>query len=335
MIRVIARRLGLMVFVIWGVTLITFLLSHVIPGDPARLMAGPKASPQAIENIKREFGLTRPLVNQYTTYVGDLLHGNLGTSFLTRRSVGSDLSSFFPATLELALFALIIGTVGGLSVALAITWWRHTGADAGLRLGSAVSLAMPAFWAALLLKLAVGIKLGWLPLTGRLNPGATPPPHVTGLYTIDALMAGQFQTFWSALSHLILPGFTLSLGVFGLMARIMRSSLLDVREEDYVRTADAKGLRPWRILRRHVLRNAMLPGITVVGLQFGALASGIFVVEYIFAWPGVGEYAFNAFQATDYNAIMGVTIVVAILYVLANFVVDMIYLYLDPRIRYA
>ena len=334
MAGLILRRLVLAVFVVWGVTLITFFLSHVVPGDPARLIAGPKANLVAIEHIRHQYGLDLPLPQQYVRYMGDLVHGNLGTSFTSHRAVRDDLLSYFPATLELTLYALVVGSILAVLVALVAARRPGSATESGIQLLSVTSLSVPAFWAALILQLVVAVDLGWLPLTGRLGSGVTPPAHLTGLYTIDSLLTGQFATFADALRHLVLPAFALGLAVFGLMARIMRASLLDVIEEDYVRTAEAKGLSEMRVLMRHILRNAMLPGVTVFGLLFGFLAGGIFVVEYIFAWPGIGAYAFNAFQASDYNAVMGVTLIVAVLYVLVNLVIDLVYLSLDPRIRY-
>jgi peptide/nickel transport system permease protein len=332
--RLIVRRLVLAAFVVWGVTLVTFFLSRVVPGDPARLIAGPRADAAAIAHIRAIYGLDEPLMIQYRTYISDLAHGNLGISFMTRRTVSTDLRSDFPATLELTVFALVIGVVAAFVVAMVAARRRGSAVDTGAQLMAILGLSIPAFWLALLLRLVVGVRLGWLPLAGRLSPGAVPPPHLTGLYTVDSLLAGRLDTFTESLRHLILPSLALAFGVFGLMTRIIRASLVDVIAEDYVRTAQAKGLTRARILLRHLLRNAMLPAVTILGLEFGLLIGGVFVVEYIFAWPGIGAYAFNGFQASDYNAIMGVTLLVAVAYVLTNLAVDLVYLYLDPRIAY-
>jgi peptide/nickel transport system permease protein len=334
MAGLILRRLVLAAFVVWGVTLITFFLSHVVPGDPARLIAGPKADLVAIAHIRSQYGLDRPLPQQYVRYMVGLVHGDLGTSFVSRRPVLQDLRSYFPATLELTFYALVVGSILAVLAALVAARRPGSATESGIQLISVTSLSVPAFWAALILQLLIAVRLGWLPLTGRVSTGIPAPTHLTGLYTIDSLVTGQLDTFADAVRHIVLPAFALGLAVFGLMARIMRASLLDVIEEDYVRTAEAKGLSEMRVLLRHILRNAMLPGVTVFGLLFGFLAGGIFVVEYIFAWPGIGAYAFNAFQSSDYNAVMGVTLVVAVLYVLANLAIDLVYLFLDPRIRY-
>ena len=334
MAGLILRRLVLAAFVVWGVTLITFFLSHVVPGDPARLIAGPKADLVAIAHVRSQYGLDRPLPQQYVRYITDLIHGDLGTSFVSRRPVLQDLRSNFPATLELTLYALVVGSILAVLAALVAARRPGSATESGIQLLSVTSVSVPAFWAALILQLIVAVDLGWLPLTGRLSSGVPAPAHLTGLLTVDSLLTGQLATFVDALRHLVLPAIALGLAVFGLMARIMRASLLDVTEEDYVRTAEAKGLSERRVLLRHILRNALLPGVTVFGLLFGFLAGGIFVVEYIFAWPGIGAYAFNAFQSSDYNAVMGVTLVVAVLYVLVNLIIDLVYLSLDPRIRY-
>ena len=331
----IARRLAFMVFVLWGITLVTFFLSHVVPGDPARLLAGPQASPAEVAHLARIYGLDDPLIVQYGHYLRNLLHGNLGFSFVTRRNVRTDIATFLPATIELAGYALVVGFVLALITGTVAAYRRGTSADAAGRLSAIAGLSLPVFWMALLLQLLFHTELGWLPLGGRLDPSVPPPPHITGLLTVDSLLTGNFATFINAVEHLVLPVAVLAAGVYGLMVRIMRTSVLDSLGEEYVRTAEAKGLSRWRVLRRHVLRNAMLPAVTVLGLEFGLLAAGVFVVESVFQWPGIGNYAFQAIQANDYNATMGATLVIAVLYVVINLIVDIVYLYLDPRIRYA
>ena len=331
----IARRLAFMVFVLWGITLVTFFLSHVVPGDPARLLAGPQASPAEVAHLARIYGLDDPLIVQYAHYLRDLLHGNLGFSFVTRRNVRTDIATFLPATIELAGYALVTGFVLALITGTVAAYRRGTSADAAGRLSAIAGLSLPVFWMALLLQLLFHTELGWLPLGGRLDPSVPPPPHITGLLTVDSLLTGNFATFINAVEHLVLPVAVLAAGVYGLMVRIMRTSVLDSLGEEYVRTAEAKGLSRSRVLRRHVLRNAMLPAVTVLGLEFGLLAAGVFVVESVFQWPGIGNYAFQAIQANDYNATMGATLVIAVMYVVINLIVDIVYLYLDPRIRYA
>jgi ABC-type dipeptide/oligopeptide/nickel transport system permease component len=334
MVRLVVRRLGFTVFVLWSVTLITFILSRVVPGDPARLIAGPRANPIAVAHIREEYGLDRPIPVQYADYLTRLLRGDLGTSFTTRQPVRADLGTFFPASIELALYALLVGSLLGIVVGTVAALRRGSPLDVAGRLAATGGVSMPAFWLAMLFQLVAYSWLRVLPFGGRLATGVPAPPHVTGLYTVDGLIAGQWFTFRDAVTHLVLPVTTLALAVVGVTARIVRTSVLEVLGEDYVRTARAKGLARWRVLTKHTLRNALLPPVTVLGLQFGLLAGGVFLVETIFAWPGVGRYAYDALRASDYNAIMGVTLVIAVVYVVANLLVDLAYLVVDPRIRY-
>jgi peptide/nickel transport system permease protein len=332
--RLIARRLAFMVFVLWGVTVVTFVLSHVVPADPARLLAGPRASHEAVNHLRHIYGLDAPLLSQYIRYIGDIFRGNLGFSFVTRRNVRTDIAAFLPATLELAGYALLVGTILGIVLGTLFGIRRGGSLDTGGRLVAILGLSVPAFWLALLLQLLFHTRLGWLPLGGRLDESTIPPPTITGLITLDGLITLHLGAFFDALKHLVLPVVALAAGVYGLMVRMIRSSVIDALGEDYIRTAEGKGLSRWRVIRRHVLRNALLPAVTVLGLEFGFLAGGVFVVEAVFQWPGLGNYAFRAIQASDYNAMIGTTLTIAVIYVVTNLVVDLAYLYLDPRIRY-
>jgi ABC-type dipeptide/oligopeptide/nickel transport systems, permease components len=332
--RFLARRIVLMLFVLWGVTFITFFLSRVVPGDPARLIAGPRANAEALANIRALYGLDKPLVEQYVSYTVRLLHGDLGMSIVTKRPVTEDIGVFFPASLELAIYALILSTAIGLLLGV-IGALRGGTTDRLVQMVAIACLSVPAFWVAMLFQLAFYSGLGLFPFGGRLPIGAEAPPNVTGLFTIDSLLAGNLTLFWTSLRHLVLPVVTLALALIGVMARITRGSMLQVLDEDYVRTARSKGLSRWRVLRRHSLRNALIAPVTVLGLNLGLLAGGVFLVETIFAWPGIGRYAFNSIANSDYNATMGVTLIIAVVYVGANLFVDLLYLLLDPRIRYA
>jgi len=246
----------------------------------------------------------------------------------------SDIGAFFPASLELALYALVLSTAIGLLLGV-VGALRGGATDRLVQLVAIACLSVPAFWVAMLFQLVLYSNLGWFPFGGRLPIGAAAPPGVTGMFTIDSLLAGNLNLFWTSLHYLALPVVTLALAEVGVMARITRGSMLQVLDEDYVRTARSKGLSRWRVLNRHSLRNALIAPVTVLGLNLGLLAGGVFLVETIFAWPGIGRYAFNAIASSDYNATMGVTLVIAVVYVVANLLVDLLYLLLDPRIRYS
>jgi peptide/nickel transport system permease protein len=329
----LVRRLGFVLVVLLGVTIVTFFLARVVPSDPARLLAGPRASSEAVEEIRHARGLDRPLWEQYGSYMHALSRGDLGTSLVTRRPVTSDLAAFVPATLELVLYSLVAGSLLGVLVGVLSAVRPGSAVDVGGRFAAIGGLSLPNFWVALLLQFAFFVVLRVLPFGGRLDTGVLPPPTVTGLYTVDSLLAGRIDLLVQASTHLVLPVIALALAEMGLVARVVRASMLEVLGQDYIRSARAKGVAPWRLYRRHALRNALLPAVTVIGLEFGLLLSGTVLVESIFAWPGLGRYMAEAISSSDYNAIMGVTIVVTVGYVLINLLVDLAYAYVDPRVR--
>jgi peptide/nickel transport system permease protein len=334
MLRFLARRLVFLIFVIWGVTLVTFLLARVVPVDPAKLIAGPRAGPEAVAQVRADYGLDKPLWRQYVDYLGGLLRGDLGQSFVTKRAVTDDLRAFFPATVELTLAALLISGLLGVPLGILAGVRRNSTADYLGRGFAMLGLSLPAFWVGLLAQLVFYSGLTLLPVGGRLSQDMPPPPTITGLYTVDSLLSGQLATLFDALRHLIMPAAVLSLGTTAVILRLMRSSLLEVLRQDYVRTARAKGLAERLVVLRHALRNALLPTLTIVGLQIGLLLSGTLLVESIFTWPGIGRYSANAISGADYNGIMGVTIIIALVYLLVNTAVDLAYAWLDPRIHY-
>lgn len=332
MIRFIARRLATTVITLVGILMLTFFLSRVMPGDPARLLAGPRASAELVERVRELNGLDQPIWVQFSAYVQRIATGDLGTSIVTRRPVLDDIAQYFPATLELVLVTFVLACVVGIG----------TGLVAGINAGNAIDmtgrgmaiggLSLPDFWVAILAQLLFYSTLGWLPFGGRLPTGWTPPEPVTGFYTVDALIGGNPGLAGTAFVHLVLPASVLALAAAGLIARIVRASILEVLSQDYVRFARAKGISATRLYLRHVLSNALLPVVTFLGLLLGLLLSGAVLVELVFAWPGIGRYTANAVSSSDYNAIMGVTLVVAGGYVLINFLVDLLYLRLDPRV---
>jgi peptide/nickel transport system permease protein len=270
---------------------------------------------------------------QYATYVAGLAHGDLGRSLLTRRPVAADIAAYLPATLELVLAAMLIGTAMGVGLGLISARLRGSAADAGARGVALLGSSLPIFWSGLILLYIFTVRLGWTPGTGRLDPRASPPPGVTGLYTLDALLAGDPGLALQALAHLALPAFVLGWSVAGIVARLVRSSLLEELAQDYVRTARAKGAPERVVLVHHALRNALVPVLTVLGFSFAYLITGAVLTEAIFSWPGIGSYAVLAARGLDYPAIGGVTIVGAVAFLLANLVTDVAYAWVNSRIK--
>jgi peptide/nickel transport system permease protein len=333
MLYQINRRVILSIIALLGITILVFVLSHVVPGDPARLAAGPQAREEQVESVRKEYGLDKPLAQQYLIYMKNLLKGDLGKSLQSRRPVVEDLRDYFPATLELTLIASIIAIIGGILLGMVSALKQNQFLDHFSRIFSLTGISMPVFWLGLLLVLLFYRDLSWLPFGGRLDASLTPPTHITGLYLLDSVLTGNWETFWSALAYLVLPSISLSLGSLGVIARMTRASLLEVIPQDYVRTARAKGLQEKAIIYGHVLRNALFPIITISGLQIGSLLSGAFLVEVIFSWPGLGTYAMKAILFLDYNGIIGVTLLIGLVYMLTNLLVDILYFVVDPRVR--
>ncbi len=330
---VIRRRLVLLLLVVIGVTLVTFTISHMIPGDPARLMAGDRATPEIVANMRQRLGLDQPLYTQYLGYVGDLLHGDFGTSIRTGRTVAEDLIRFFPATIELSIVALAFSILAGVPLGVASAVYKDRWIDQVARTVSVTGISTPAFWLGLLLILVFYGRFGWFPASGRLGGGVTAPPPVTGFMLVDTLLAGDLRAFGSAVAHLVLPAFTLGFVHLGVVTRQIRSSMLEVMQEDYVRTAKAGGLSRAQIIFGHALRNALIPSVTMIGLAFGDLLYGAVLTETVFAWPGMGNYVVQSIHALDFPAIMGFTVVASVAYVLINLLVDLTYMFLDPQIR--
>lgn len=333
--RYLAARLGLSVLLVFGVTLVTFILTNLVPADPVQAALGEQAAadPAIVAQFRQQAGLDKPLPVQYLGYLGRLVTGNLGTSNQTRLPVAQEIGKAFPATAELALVAIVISIFIGVGLGLWAALRRGKAADHAIRAVSLIGLSVPTFWLALLMYYIFFFKLRVFPGSGRLSPIAIAPPQVTGLYTVDSLLAGQLDTFWDALSHLILPAIVLALYTVGLLTRFSRSSVLDVLNQDYVKAARAKGLPARTVVTRYVLRGALVPIITIVGLAFGSLLSGTVLVETVFAWHGIGQYAFTAATKLDLPAVMGVGLVVGIVYIGINFLVDVLYGVIDPRVR--
>jgi peptide/nickel transport system permease protein len=336
-LRYILRRLLLAVPLLLGITLIAFAISQFVPSDPvvANLGQSAMSDPTIVAAFRREWGLDRPVHEQYLTYVGNLLQGDMGRSIKSRRPVVEDLRAYLPATIELATAATLIGTALGVLFGVISAVRRNAGIDFVVRTISLVGVSLPVFWLALVALQVFYARLGWFPGPGRLEIGMEGPPRVTGLITVDAVLAGDWASLRSGLSHLMLPALVLSTFTTGLVTRVTRSSMLEVLGLEYIRTAYAKGLQERLVVLRHALRNALIPVITVVGLSYGNLLAGTVLTETIFAWPGIGWYAYRASTSLDFPAIMGVSMVIALIFVIVNLIVDVLYFVLDPRLRAA
>ncbi len=331
--NIVRRRLILLVFVVFGVSVVTFVISHLIPGDPARLIAGDRASDQTVANIRHGLGLDQPLWWQYAIYVGELAHGDFGISIRTQRPVIDDLLRFFPATIELALAALLFAVLAGIPLGVISAVAKDRWIDQVARTISVTGISTPAFWLGLLLIYLFYGQLGILPGSGRIAQDIPPPASITGLYTVDALITGNWAAWRSALDHLALPMLTLGFVHLGIVTRQIRSAMLEVLQEDYIRTARASGLSRARVIFDHALRNALIPSVTMIGLAFGDLLYGAVLTETVYAWPGMGNYVVQSITALDFPAIMGFTVVASTAYVLLNLGVDLTYMLLDPQIR--
>ncbi|MDQ3249999.1 MAG: ABC transporter permease [Chloroflexota bacterium] len=333
MFRFILRRLLGLFFVLFGVSLFTFAIAQLVPVDPAASALGANAREAQIEAYRRQLGLDQPAPVQYIRYVGRVLGGDLGESIRTRRPVAADLWDFFPATLELSLAALLVALCIGIPLGLLAALYHNGWPDALARLLALVGGSMPIFYVGLL---GLGFfyrQLRWLPGGGRLDSTLRPPIDITGLFTVDALLTGNWPILQNALWHLALPAITLGYFSAAVLLRITRSSMLEALAQDYVRTARAKGLAERLIVLRHVFKNALPPVLTTVGLTFGSLLSGAVLTETVFTWPGLGRYATTSVNNLDLPAFMGVTLIAATIYPIVNTLVDIGYSYIDPRIR--
>ncbi len=319
-----------------GITLITFLVSHLLPADLVLVNLGDRAArnPELVRAFRARWGLDQPLLVQYLVYLENLVRGNLGTSIATNRPVLTELALSLPMTIELATLATLIAVVVGIVLGVVAAVRRDTLVDAAARAVSLVGVAVPTFWFAILLVSLVYFRLGWAPPPGRLTAGVVPPAPITGMYLVDSALGGQWTVWRDALSHLMLPVLVLATVGVGYVTRITRASMLEVLHQDYVRTARAKGVAPFAVVIRHALRNALIPVITVGGTLYAQLMSGTVMTETIFSLPGLGRYAFSSAASLDFPAVMGVALVVGILYVVINLVVDILYVWVNPRIRY-
>jgi peptide/nickel transport system permease protein len=335
MLFFVLRRLLLIVPILIGLTLLLFVIARLLPGDPVGLAAGPNATPELIAQLKRQFNLDQPLPVQYWTYLTGLLHGDWGMSVFTRRPVFDDILTYLPATLELVIAAFLIAVLIGIPLGLLTAVYRNGPLDYLMRCVALGGIAMPRFFLGLLLQIAFAAWLEILPLSGRYPLIETPPDTVTGFYTVDALIAGDWYAFQIALAHLALPAIAMALSPLATIMRMMRASTIEVLQQDYVMTERALGLSSRLILFKYVLKNAMTSTLTVIGLYVSWLLGGTVLVETVFDWPGLGLYATQAILTQDFMPVIGVTLVIAIIYLFTMLVIDVLYGVFNPKVRYA
>jgi peptide/nickel transport system permease protein len=334
MLRYVVRRLLLLVPILLGVSILIFFWVHALPGNPASALLGERATPELVKQYKQRYGLDKPLPVQYWNYLKVTAKGDLGTSISTRRTVTSEIGRRFPATIELAVFAMIFAIGVGLPLGF-FAAKRHGGIFDNLSLiGSLIGISIPIFFLAIILKYLFAVRWHYLPSIGR-EDVLLSPRHPTGFYVLDGLITRDWTALWDAVKHLILPAVALGSIPLAVIMRITRAAVLDVQNEDYVRTARAKGLAPHTVDRRHVLRNALLPVSTIIGLQTGLLLSGAVLTETVFAFPGMGSWLRDAIFNSDYPALQGGILFLAIVFVVVNLLVDISYAIINPRIRYS
>jgi peptide/nickel transport system permease protein len=322
----------LLIPILIGLSILVFVWIRALPGGPAQALLGERADAESIAEIREQYGLDKPVYEQYWTYVKTTLQGDLGTSVTTRRPVVDELEQRFPATIELTIAALIFATVLGIPLGFVAAKKYGTATDHASLLVSLIGISIPVFFLAILLKYVFAVKLGWLPTVGRID-ARTDLEHPTNFYTLDALLAGDLQAFWDVIKHLILPAIALGSIPLAITARITRASVLDVQNEDYVRTARAKGLPPRIVDQRHIFKNALLPIVTIIGLQAGLLLSGAVLTETVFAFPGMGTWLVDAIEQRNYPVLQGGILFVSLIFVMVNLLVDISYAFINPRIR--
>ncbi|MEL6604178.1 MAG: ABC transporter permease [Cyanobacteria bacterium J06614_10] len=333
--RYILGRLLQLVPVLLGISLLVFAFLHLIPGDPAVTMLGDRATPEALETLRDRMGLNEPLPLQYLTFLGNLLQFDLGTSIFTGVPILEEIKTRWPATFELSLVAMLIALLIGIPAGVIAAVKKNSIIDNLFMSGSLLGVSMPVYWLGLLLVYLFAVNLQWLPPSGRIGVnvsfGFQP---ITGFFILDAILQGNFKALGDIVAHLILPAVTLSTIPLAIIARITRSAMLEVLSQDYIRTARSKGLKELRVIGKHALKNAMLPVITIVGLEFGTLLGGAILTETIFSWPGIGSWIYGGILQRDYPIVQGGVVFVAFVFVLINLLVDISYAFLDPRIQY-
>ncbi|MDP4098973.1 ABC transporter permease [Paenibacillus sp. P96] len=329
----IIKRIAVLIPVLLGMTLIVFSIIHAIPGDPADTILGDKATEESKQALREQLGLDKPWFQQYGSYLGELLSGDLGDSIRTREPIAREMLPYLAATLELTVASMLFALIVGVNAGIISAWKQNSWFDYASMVVALVGVSMPIFWLGLMEQWIFANKLHWLPSIGRMNP-RDPVEAVTHLAVVDAIIAGRWDQIWTVVKHLILPSIALGTIPMAVIARMTRSSMLEVMNSEYIRTARAKGLAPFRVVYKHALKNAAIPVLTVIGLQTGSLLGGAVLTETIFAWPGVGRYIYDAISSRDYPVIQSGILVIAFLFVVINLIVDLLYAVIDRRIRY-
>jgi peptide/nickel transport system permease protein len=327
------RRMFSLIPVLFGMTLVVFAIIHAIPGDPAQVILGQRATQESIATLTRELGLDRPWYIQYGDYINALIHGDLGTSLRTRGPVNEEIWPYLAATLELTVIAMLIAIFIGVNAGIISAWFSNSWFDYTAMILALVGVSIPIFWLGLMGQWVFSIELGWLPTTGR-EDVRDPVTAITNLYLVDTLLQGRMDQFSKVITHLILPSLALATIPMAIIARMTRSTMLEVMQSDYIRTARAKGLRMFWVVYKHSLKNAIIPVITIIGLQTGLLLGGAILTETIFGWPGIGRYLYDAIGYRDYPVIQSGILIIAAIFVLINLIVDLLYALVDPRIKY-
>ncbi len=333
MLHYMGRRLFQLIPVLLGMTFIVFMLIRLIPGNPAQVILGQQATKEAVEALNASLGLDKPWYTQYFGYLGGIFQGDLGVSLRTKLPVSQEIFPYLAATAELAIFAMIIAVIIGVNAGIISAWFQNSWFDYIAMVVALIGVSVPVFWLGLMEQWAFSIQLGWLPTSGR-NDVRDPITAITHFYLLDTLIQGRFDQFTEVLKRLILPGVALATIPMAIIARITRSSMLEVMRSDYVRTARAKGQKMFIVVYKHALKNAVIPVLTVIGLQTGLLLGGAILTETIFSWPGIGRYIYDAIGFRDYPVIQSGILVVAFIFIMINLIVDLLYTVIDPRIKY-
>ena len=334
MFKYFIKRLLLLVPVVLGVSILVFVIMHVLTSDPTSIILGQHASEDQIVALRQQLGLNDPLYIQYWDFLKGILQGNFGNSLITKSSVAKEIFTRFPATIELAIVSIIVASIVGVTLGVLSAVKQNSIIDYLCMGGSLIGVSMPIFWLGLILIVVFSVGLHILPVSGRATIGME-PARITGLYLIDSLMRGNMTAFWDSLKHLVLPVTALASYSTAIIARMTRSAMLEVLGQDYIRTARSKGLAENIIIKSHGLRNALIPVTTVIGLQLGSLLGGAVLTETVFSWPGIGSYTIDAILKSDYPVVQGAVMIMAVVFVLVNLFVDLLYAYIDPRIKFS